>query len=727
LRFLRSHPLYYLYLCIFLLTCGIAVNGAYFFVTQQGNVFDDFLYKNTLEITLDQLQHTWISADQLSEQKNGLTGYVWTGEQSYEDYFVQVQWQWKGQNVIFIFGESLSFGDSWYASKTYTRFPKLDLIQQAGITYTNMMSNGCTSDVSHIAVLQWVEPRNYGYAFWQKLYDKYHSYVQPLPAFLQDQWYKTEFVSTAPIDFLGQDEFLDRMGFDTIVWPEAFSGQETYTFDAAPDKALFERIAQDAAAYSGTQPFFVAAQTISLHKPFATPYWNTEDDAFTYADDAMYELYQQLLEQKFFDNWILVIVWDHRKMQPLDSQEFQKWGRSAYWRVIATVIGTGIAPWQTYDAMLQHTDIHHSLKQYLASGQVTIFKNYTDMFTNTSQRDRFVRYCDFKEKEYIVTRKDGTIASQDTTQTPDSQSESKAKLTRYIQAYEQFQLQNMSRAQWEYGPTLLTWMSGSLDRVSLSSGSLLVQNVALQADDYDHVWHGLSWVMLIGHGGAPAYKTYNSLEWFFEAYRQWADAIELDLSLTKDRVNVVWHGPDIWSPACRGINFADRTLEQIQTECLLGNDEVIMTFDDVLQKTKAYVPLYIVELKVRDDQMALRMAKQAVQSVKKAELSDKVVFITYNERARLWLGTQSDIRVGRDTFDPQDLQFLSPWDRYEYFMTPMDRFTKDLTQQIFDIQKIPVTYTPKTTWELLDAYETGVRAFMVDDIPWAIRVLSEVE
>jgi len=30
-------------------------------------------------------------------------------------------------------------------------------------------------------------------------------------------------------------------------------------------------------------------------------------------------------------------------------------------------------------------------------------------------------------------------------------------------------------------------MSGSLDRVSLSSGSLLVQNVALQADDYDHV------------------------------------------------------------------------------------------------------------------------------------------------------------------------------------------------------------------------------------------------
>ncbi|NCQ82638.1 hypothetical protein GW750_07830 [bacterium] len=101
-------------------------------------------------------------------------------------------------------------------------------------------------------------------------------------------------------------------------------------------------------------------------------------------------------------------------------------------------------------------------------------------------------------------------------------------------------------------------------------------------------------------------------------------------------------------------------MEQIQTECLLGNDEVIMTFDDVLQKTKAYVPLYIVELKVRDDQMALRMAKQAVQSVKKAELSDKVVFITYNERARLWLGTQSDIRVGRDTFDPQDLQFLSP-------------------------------------------------------------------
>jgi phosphoglycerol transferase MdoB-like AlkP superfamily enzyme len=70
-----------------------------------------------------------------------------------------------------------------------------------------------------------------------------------------------------------------------------------------------------------TKPYFIVMQNISLHKPYATPYGNTEKDALRYSDKMLYYFYLKLKKEKFFDNGLLVIIGDHRKMEPVQEKE----------------------------------------------------------------------------------------------------------------------------------------------------------------------------------------------------------------------------------------------------------------------------------------------------------------------------------------------------------------------------------------------------------------------
>ncbi|MEI8090885.1 MAG: hypothetical protein WCG98_01115 [bacterium] len=41
-------------------------------------------------------------------------------------------------------------------------------------------------------------------------------------------------------------------------------------------------------------PYLAVLQTISFHKPYSSPYGDTEQDALRYADKSLYYFYQQL-------------------------------------------------------------------------------------------------------------------------------------------------------------------------------------------------------------------------------------------------------------------------------------------------------------------------------------------------------------------------------------------------------------------------------------------------
>lgn len=111
---------------------------------------------------------------------------------SYEDYITKVKWEWKDLNIILVFAESLSTIDS--ANMGWNNnMPNFDKIQNDWIIFNNFLTNWTTSDTAHIATLFWVIPlinmksNNTPYS-WYKLK------MQPLPEYLNNQWYKTTFI-----------------------------------------------------------------------------------------------------------------------------------------------------------------------------------------------------------------------------------------------------------------------------------------------------------------------------------------------------------------------------------------------------------------------------------------------------------------------------------------------------------------------------------------------------
>jgi len=80
-------------------------------------------------------------------------------------------------------------------------------------------------------------------------------------------------------------------------------------------------------------------QTISSHEPYSTPDGEGEAAALKYADKSIYDFYQGLVKEKFFDNGILIILADHRKIDIAGKKEKEKYGKTMPSRVLGTVIG----------------------------------------------------------------------------------------------------------------------------------------------------------------------------------------------------------------------------------------------------------------------------------------------------------------------------------------------------------------------------------------------------
>lgn len=91
----------------------------------------------------------------------------------------------------------------------YDNFPKFDQIQEDGVTFTNFLAHGCTSDASHIAFLQGTEP--WASTLPGGAYEKYKTHRGYLPAYFQENGYNTQFFSTVSLSFLDQRSYLEKM------------------------------------------------------------------------------------------------------------------------------------------------------------------------------------------------------------------------------------------------------------------------------------------------------------------------------------------------------------------------------------------------------------------------------------------------------------------------------------------------------------------------------------
>jgi len=633
------------------------------------------LVENILTLNITALKDSIFSQDFLSTKSPN----------KYEDYFKNIPGKSKKLNVILVFAESFSTVDSKRSWGLFDNLPLFDKIQSQGTTFTNFMANGCTSETAHIALLQGIEPWENPLMNSVQAYDKYANETDSLPDFFNKLKYQTTFISSVSLDFLHEYDFLSGMKFKTIIGEDAFKGKRKYVFDAAPDQDLYNKTIETVKEYQADQiPYFVALQTISSHKPYNTPYGTNEEDMFSYTDKSIYAFYQKLKQTDFFKDGILVIVGDHRKMESISKEEFDKWGMSSHSRALATVIGPGIKADSYNDNIIQHTDIFNSLKYLIWSGQVDVSALYNNIFNGQKNRERWVRYCRFAEKTYAVIKQNGTAYRL----SPDKDK----PINNYINAYKTFEAEK------------LLWVTDftGYHAPALNTGTVVKKDP-----------------ILIAHAGGPyGSGLEDSPKMFERAKKDGADAIEFDVSYTKDNKNVVIHWPSLNTTICwkTGKQVKDYTAKELQTKCPFKDGAKIQTLETFLKDNKWFFDYYFLEIKVYDSTKAEQQTLDAINTVIKLGLEDKVVFTSYDRIANYIIGSHKKIRAGRDSYSTGEVSLIYDFP-HEFYLLDKSFVGANTVKTAEDMNKKFVVYTVDTKEDYSAMRKFGAKFIMTDNIP----------
>jgi len=586
---------------------------------------------------------------------------------NYSDYIIETRGAGKNPNIILVFAESLSAINSANSS-WYDNMPKFDEIQKQWIRFTNFITNWTTSDTAHIATLLWVHPLINIWRY-SSPYSGYKLLMQTLPEYLNSQWYYTTFVSAVSLDFLNQRDFLSWAWFQKIIWEEEFEDYKKYTFDAASDGDLYDRVLQEIQAE--TWKYFIWLQTISFHKPYITPYGKTESLALQYSDDELYEFYQNLQKIWFFNNWILIILWDHRMMNPAVEWEYDLLWDNWYTKSVATVVWEWIQSWVVNSNIIQHTDFYNSIKKLVGHGNVQVDKTYNNVFNSRSNRNRWITNAEVYENNRYAVSFLGW----------------KTRLFKWLS-----NLKDIDSEIYNYFSSYMNYEFGE-----------------------NHDEENDSQIKIIWHRWAIDVSPENTLESFLAAKQQWANWIEFDVSYTKDHQNVVAHWPEMYASNCTKEKVWDYDLDWITENCTIKNWEKYLTLAEMLWLIDWLFDYYFVELKVYDETLWAQQTLEAIQTVKDLSMQDRVIFISYSDAARRTLNSDSDIIFWRDTFNISDLDFVGD-NNSKYFLVPYNLLTPEIIQRVYWLWKIPVTYTVNTTWDYQKVKDLWINIIMTDKI-----------
>ena len=594
----------------------------------------------------------------------------------YSDYIFNVQWNGKKLNIILVFAESLSAIDS-KNSGWNDNMPWFDKIQKEWIMYSNFITNWTTSDTAHISTLFGVVPLINIWAN-NTPYTGYKLLMQLLPEYFNSQWYRTTFISAASLNFLDQRSFLSWAWFQTIIGEEAFKGNKMYAFESAPDWDLYDKVLQE--VQNQTWKYFIWLQTISFHKPYNTPGGKTELDALKYSDDELLRFYENLKKIWFFDDGILVIVWDHRKMNPAEEWERELFGSNRYTRSVATVVWSWISPWTINDNIIQHTDFYNSLKVLVGTWPVQIDKTYNDVFSDKYNRNWWITNAEF----YEVNRY--TVSSIDA---------------------ESFLFKNLSNLQvknnevYDYFSSYLWFEFGN-------------EGINSEEDD--------DGIKLIWHRWYIEDSPENTLESFLSAKKKWVAWIEFDVSYTKDKQNIVVHWNELYASNCWKLKVWNYTFDWISKNCTIVNGEKYKTLSEMLELIDGLFDYYFLEIKVYDEKIWVQQTLDAIQTVKDLNMQDRVIFISYSDAARETLNADPDIIFGWDAYDIKDLDYI--WENNsKYFLAPYDLLTTQSVQKAKDIWKEVVTYTVNDVESYQAMKDLWIKIIMTDKLD----ILQEYE
>lgn len=296
------------------------------------------------------------------------------------------------KNIIMLVLESYSNYHSDYFSGIENFTPLIDQLARENISFTQFYANSFKTEGGLIALLMGIFPiptvdqyfiKGRGFA------STLHYKESSLPKRLNRIGYQTEFLTNGNLEFGNKQEWLNNIG---VTYKEGsehpyYNQWPRFKFDAAEDRALYNRLISRIKAQKPGHPYFVVVENVSTHLPFMDPKTkiNSEELVFKYEDKEVYRIYQYLLKNKFFDNGILVITSDHRATTPLRKEEINLYGEEAPSRIPMVIID-GKKRGYVVKGKFQQTDVPHSIMNMLAPEvclsdfQGDIFLGYTPRY-----------------------------------------------------------------------------------------------------------------------------------------------------------------------------------------------------------------------------------------------------------------------------------------------------------------------------------------------------------
>ncbi|MFK5894413.1 MAG: LTA synthase family protein [Pseudomonadota bacterium] len=303
-------------------------------------------------------------------------------------------------NIILIIFESLSMYHSKSFSQLNDWMPNLDNISKEETKYINFYANGITTEDGLISLFTGFPPIPKGLGNTKTLFEQYQN-TKSMPKMLNKLGYQTLFFTTGNLNFLNKGRWLKKIGFQYIEGSEApfYKGMKRFHFNAAPDKALYDRVLEKLENIK-TSPFFLSVENVSTHHPYINPEngTNSEEEVFKYADKQLSKFINKLNKNNFFDNGYVIISSDHRAMVPIRKKEFSLYGDEAFARIPFIVLGKNEK--LEISAPFSQTDLFPSLQHWLAKGEACIDKNQGIFLPTVRQKPE----CIYTRRSYDLNK-----------------------------------------------------------------------------------------------------------------------------------------------------------------------------------------------------------------------------------------------------------------------------------------------------------------------------------
>ena len=280
------------------------------------------------------------------------------------------------QSIILLIIESLSSFESKKISGVKNHIPRFDRFTEKGLLFPNFFANHEASEGGIQSLLSGFPPLPFPMS--SRFLFREFSKQDALISEFKKLGFHTEFITTNDIKFVEQAEYLKGVGFDRYVGRdqvEEFRAAPRVVQFAPSDDHLYREALSRIDTFSTTNksPFLMVLSNVSSHPPYRHPYTDERkpEVVWDWVIEQIELFHDNLLKRGFFDNGLLIITADHRRMVAVRKKEVMRYGDSAKARIPLLIIGTGIPEGRIDRRFYQQSDLFPKLK-YIIEPEVAL-------------------------------------------------------------------------------------------------------------------------------------------------------------------------------------------------------------------------------------------------------------------------------------------------------------------------------------------------------------------